>query len=146
MVFETHAMTVAQDAIAVWAALLFLGWTWQATDILPTLRVIVVAMRVTQTATRGIGRAVLIIAPVQKRLGIEVFVSPVVIKDGCGFSATTLPSLASPRRQPRFVIRTVLQRGVAGALVPGAPLRIWPDDCVATPGFRGSPSTHRNRH
>ena len=47
MVFETHAMTVAQDAIAVWAALLFLGWTLQATDILPALRLVVVAIGVT---------------------------------------------------------------------------------------------------
>jgi hypothetical protein len=33
MVFETHAMRVAQDAVAVGAALLLLGRTWQATDI-----------------------------------------------------------------------------------------------------------------
>jgi hypothetical protein len=47
MVFETHAVRVAQDAVAVGAALLLLGRTLQATDILPTLGLIVVAIGVT---------------------------------------------------------------------------------------------------
>ncbi len=69
------------------------------------------------------------------------------IFDGCGFFATTPPTLVfqSPS-QPCFVIRIVLQRRVARVPEPWASLKIWPDDCVDTPGFRGSPSTHQNRH
>jgi hypothetical protein len=66
MVFEAHAVRVAQNAKAVGAALLLLGRTWQATDILPTLGLVVVAIRVTQTATRGIGGAVLVVAAIQQ--------------------------------------------------------------------------------
>src|SRR5215470_12360373 len=47
MVFETHAVRVAQDAVAVWAALLLLGRTLEATDILPALCLVVVAIGVT---------------------------------------------------------------------------------------------------
>ena len=66
MVFKAHAVTVTQDAIAVWTALLLLGGTLQAADILPTLRLAVVAIGVTQTTARGIGRAVLIVATIQQ--------------------------------------------------------------------------------
>ena len=58
------------------------GWTGQATDVLPTLGLIVVAIGSAKTATRGIGRAVLIVASLEQRLWIEVLVSPVVVKDG----------------------------------------------------------------
>jgi hypothetical protein len=44
------------------------------------------------------------------------------------------------------VIRIFLQRQFAVVAEPWASLRIWPGDCVDTPVFRGSPSTHRNRH
>ena len=47
MIFEMHAVTVAQDAVAVRAALLLLGWTREAADVLPTLGLVVVAIRVT---------------------------------------------------------------------------------------------------
>jgi hypothetical protein len=84
MVFEAHAVRVAQNAKAVGAAPLLLGRTWQATDILPTLGLVVVAIRVTQTATRGIGGAVLIVAAIEQRGLIDMFVTPVVGKDGDG--------------------------------------------------------------
>ena len=66
MVFETHAVRVAQDAKAVWAAPLFLGWTLQATDILPALGLVVVAVGMTQTTTRSIGGAVLVVAAIEQ--------------------------------------------------------------------------------
>jgi hypothetical protein len=47
VVFETHAVTVAQDAVAVRAAFLLLGRTWQATDILPALSLVVITIGVT---------------------------------------------------------------------------------------------------
>src|SRR4029450_2026498 len=68
VVFERHAMTIAQDAVAVRAVLLLLGGARSAADILPTVGLIVVAIGATQTTTGGIGRAVLIIAPVPERL------------------------------------------------------------------------------
>src|SRR5512134_4158700 len=71
MVFEAHAVRVAQNAKAVWAAPLLLGRTWHATDILPTLGLVVVAIRVTQTATRGIGGAVFVITAAPHRGLIE---------------------------------------------------------------------------
>ena len=58
------------------------GWAGQATDILPALGLIVVAIGSAKTATRGIGRAVLIVAPLAQRLGVEVLVSPVVVEEG----------------------------------------------------------------
>jgi len=47
VVFEAHAVRVAQDAVAVWTTLLLLGGTLQATDILPALGLVVVAIGVT---------------------------------------------------------------------------------------------------
>jgi hypothetical protein len=47
MVFETHAVRVTQDAEAVWAALLLLGGTLEATAILPALCLVVIAIGVT---------------------------------------------------------------------------------------------------
>ena len=82
MVFETHAMTVAPDAEAVWAVPLFLGWTWQATDILAALGLVVVAVGMTQTATRGIGRTVWVVTAIEQRSLIEMLMAPVVGKDG----------------------------------------------------------------
>jgi hypothetical protein len=81
MVFETHTVAIAQNAVSMRAMLLLLGWTREATDVLPTLGLIVVAIGAAQATTRGIGRAVWIIAPIEQGLGIEVFVSPVVVKD-----------------------------------------------------------------
>src|SRR5712691_11808115 len=81
MVCERHAVAIAQDANAVWAVLLLLGGARSAADILPALRLVVVAIGATQPPTGGIGRAVCIIAPVHERRWIEVLVSPVVIKD-----------------------------------------------------------------
>ena len=75
---------VAQDAVAVWAALLLLGGTLEAADILPALGLVVVAIGVTQAATRGIGRAVWIVTSIQQRGLIEMLVAPVVGKDGDG--------------------------------------------------------------
>ena len=46
MVFETHAVTVAPDAEALWAAFLLLSGTRGATDIRPTLGRVVVAIGV----------------------------------------------------------------------------------------------------
>jgi hypothetical protein len=66
----------------MWTVLWLLGWTREAADILPTLGLVVVAIGAAQATTRGIGRAVLIIASVQQRLGIEVFIAPVVGEDG----------------------------------------------------------------
>ena len=65
MVFEAHAVRVAQDAKAVRAVLALLWGTREATDILSALGLVVVAMGVTQAATRGIGGAVLIVTSVQ---------------------------------------------------------------------------------
>ena len=47
VVFETHAVTVAQDAKAVRAALALLGGTLEAADILAALGLVVGAIRVT---------------------------------------------------------------------------------------------------
>ena len=47
MVFETHAVRVAQDAVAVRAVLLLLGGTREAADIPSALRLVVVAIGVT---------------------------------------------------------------------------------------------------
>jgi hypothetical protein len=47
MVFETHAMRVAQDAIAVRAVLPLFGGTLEAADILSALGLVVVAIGVT---------------------------------------------------------------------------------------------------
>lgn len=77
-------MTVAQDAKAVWAAPLFLGWTLEAADILPALGLVVVAIGMTQAATRGIGCAVLVVTAIEQRGLIDMFVAPVVSKDGDG--------------------------------------------------------------
>ena len=63
------------------AVLLLLRGALSAADILPTVGLIVVAIGATQTTTGGIGRAVLIIAPVHERLWIEVLVTRVVGKD-----------------------------------------------------------------
>jgi hypothetical protein len=84
MVFETHAVTVAQDAVAVWATLLLLGRAWQATDILATFALVVVAIGVTHTATRRIGCAVSIVTASAQRGLIDMLISPVVIEDGDG--------------------------------------------------------------
>ena len=56
------------------------------------------------------------------------------------------PGFFQSPSQPCFVLRIILRRRVAGVPEPRASVRIWPGDCVETPGFRGSPSTHRNRH
>ena len=56
--------------------------TGQATDVLPALGLIVIAMGSAKTAARGIGRTVLIVAPLEQRLGVEVLVSPIVGKEG----------------------------------------------------------------
>jgi hypothetical protein len=45
------------------AVLLLLGWAREAADILPALCLVVVAIGATQATTRGIGCAVLILAP-----------------------------------------------------------------------------------
>jgi hypothetical protein len=84
MVPEGHAAAISEHSVSMRAVLLLLGGTLEAADILPTLGLVVVAIRATQATTRGIGRAVLIIAPMQQGLGIEVFVSPVVVKDRDG--------------------------------------------------------------
>src|SRR5262250_87123 len=81
VVFETHAVRVAQDTKAVRAMSPLVGRTWQAADVLPALSLIVVAIGVAQTATGGIGRAVVIIAPLAQRLRVEMLVAPVVVKD-----------------------------------------------------------------
>jgi hypothetical protein len=47
MVFETHAVTIAQDAVAVRAVLLLVGWTLEAADILSALRLVVIAIGAT---------------------------------------------------------------------------------------------------
>src|SRR5712691_7565550 len=60
---------------------LLLGRTRSATDILPALSLIVVAIGATQPAAGGIGCAVLIIAPIHEGLWIEVLVSRVIVKD-----------------------------------------------------------------
>jgi hypothetical protein len=81
MVTEGHAVAIPEHPISMRAVRLLLEWTLEAANILPTLGLVVVAIRATQAAARRIGRAVLIIAPIQQGLGIEVFVSPVVSKD-----------------------------------------------------------------
>jgi hypothetical protein len=47
MVFETHAVTITQDAVAVRAVLALLWGTREAADILPALGLVVVAIGVT---------------------------------------------------------------------------------------------------
>jgi hypothetical protein len=47
MGFETHAVTVAQNTVTVWAVLLLLGRTLEAADVLPALGLVVVAVGVT---------------------------------------------------------------------------------------------------
>ena len=81
MITEAHAVAVAQHPVSMRTVLLLLGWTLEAADVLPTLSLVVVAIGATQATTRGIGRAVWIIASVQQRLGIEVFIAPVVVED-----------------------------------------------------------------
>src|SRR5262249_25438820 len=49
--------------------------------VLPALGLVVVAIGSAKTAARGIGRAVVIVAPLEQGLGVEVLVSPVVVKD-----------------------------------------------------------------
>jgi hypothetical protein len=84
MVFEAHAVRVAQNAKAVGAALLLLGRTWQATDILAALGLVVVAIGMTQATTRRIGGTVWVVAAIEQRGFIDMFVTPVVGKDGDG--------------------------------------------------------------
>src|SRR5262249_8370845 len=81
MISERHPMAIAQDAKGVGAVLLLLRRTVQAADILPTVSLIVVAIGATQTPTRGIGRAVGIIATLDKGLRSEVLVAPVIVED-----------------------------------------------------------------
>jgi hypothetical protein len=82
MVPKAHAVAIAQHPVSMRAVLLLLGWTREAADVLPTLGLVVVAIGATQATAWGIGRAVLIIAPLQQGLGIEVFITPVVGEDG----------------------------------------------------------------
>jgi hypothetical protein len=49
------------------ALVLLIEGTRPAANVLPTLRLVIVAMRAAQTATGGIGRAVLIIASLLER-------------------------------------------------------------------------------
>jgi hypothetical protein len=63
MVTEGHAVTIAKDPVSMRAVLLLLGWAREAADILPALCLVVVAIGATQATTRGIGCAVLILAP-----------------------------------------------------------------------------------
>src|SRR5712691_3353088 len=84
VVFETHAVTGAQDAKAVRAGLALLGGTREAADILPALRLVVVAIGVTQAAARGIRRAVLVVAAIEQSRLIAVLVTPVIVQDGDG--------------------------------------------------------------
>ncbi len=81
MVLEHPAVAGAPHAVGVRASLLFFGRTGTATDILPSVGVVVVAMGMTQSAAGGRGRAVLIIAPLRERLWVEVCVARVVSKD-----------------------------------------------------------------
>src|SRR5687768_13959816 len=81
MVTEAHAVAIAEHPVSVRAVLLFLGWARETADILPALGLVVVAIGVTQATARGIGHAVLIIAPLQQRLRIEMFAAPVVGKE-----------------------------------------------------------------
>ena len=57
-----------------------IGRTWQTVDVLSALGLIVVVIEATQSSTRGIGRAVVIIAPLAQRLWVEGFVVLVVSK------------------------------------------------------------------
>src|SRR4249919_858433 len=117
MLFETHAVTVAQDAVTVWTAPLLLGGTRETTDILPALRLVVVAIGVTQPATRGIGRAVLIVTALQQRGLIEVLVAPVVGKDGN--RATIMEPL---------VVRCDIVTRISQV---GLPMGHWHSECAA---------------
>jgi hypothetical protein len=65
----------AQDAKAVRTVSPLVGRTWQAADVLSALGLIVVAIRAAQTTTGGIGRAVVIIAPLAQRLWVEMLVA-----------------------------------------------------------------------
>jgi hypothetical protein len=77
-------MRVTQNTEAVGAALLFLGGTRKATDILPALGLVVVTIGVTQATTRGIRRAIWIVTTIEQRGLIDVLVAPVIVKDGDG--------------------------------------------------------------
>jgi hypothetical protein len=67
--------------------------------------------------------------------------------EGCVFIETTPPTLVFQSSiQPCLVSPFFLQKQVSGGHEPWASRRIWPGDCVDSPGFRGTPSTHRNRH
>ena len=57
MVCERHPMAIAQDAGAVRAVLPVLERTREAADILPRVRLVIVAIGVTQTTAGGISRA-----------------------------------------------------------------------------------------
>jgi hypothetical protein len=74
-------MAIAEDACAVRAVALLLGWTGPATDILPRVGLVVVPIGATQAATGSIGCAVLIIAPVHEGRRIEVLVARVIGED-----------------------------------------------------------------
>ena len=80
VVFERHPMAIAQDAVAVRAVLPFLERTREAADILPRVRLVIVAIGVTQTTAEGRGRAVLIITSVDEGLRIEVFVARIIVR------------------------------------------------------------------
>lgn len=82
MVFATPTVTRAQDAEAMRAVLVLVGGTRQTADILPTLGLVVVAMGVTQAATRGRGRAVLVVTAMPQRRLLEGLVAPVRGKEG----------------------------------------------------------------
>ena len=66
MVFETHTVRVAQGAVTVRAVPLLLRGTLETADILSALSFVVVAIRVAQAATRGIGGAVLVVTEIQQ--------------------------------------------------------------------------------
>src|SRR5947207_11113804 len=66
---------------------------------------------------------------------------------GCVYFATTPSTLVFYSFiEPCLVSRFFLQKPVSGGHEPEASRRIWPGDCVDTPGFHGTSNTHRNRH
>ncbi len=66
---------------------------------------------------------------------------------GCVYFATTPSTLVFYSFiEPCLVSRFFLQKPVSGGHEPEASRRMWPGDCVDTPGFHGTSNTHRNRH
>src|SRR6266481_2660531 len=68
-------------------------------------------------------------------------------RKGCVYFATTPSTLVFYSFiEPCLVSRFFLQKPVSGGHEPEASRRMWPGDCVDTPGFHGTSNTHRNRH